>query len=59
MRGEIEKVIARNSVRLSRAYMNSVKREIEKYKKDPKVWAKHYKALKRLMKTRLFKKVKL
>ena len=57
MKGEIQKVLARRSKRLNKAYIKSVEREREKYRKNPQVWGKHHAALKRLMKTELFKKL--
>ena len=58
MRGELQRVIARKSKRLSRAYYQNERRAIKKYNADPKVWKVHIKAFNRLRKTKMYKRHK-
>lgn len=57
MRGELQKVIARNNVRLTKAYLRSVEHSLSKYQTDSKLWKPHLAAIKRVMKTKAFKEL--
>lgn len=55
MKGELIKIIDRESIRLSRAYFENVTRCISKYKSNLKHWRVHLAAMQRLMKTKMFR----
>ena len=55
MRGELQKVRARGSVRLREAYLKHVKSALDKYRKHADVYGDHLKAIRKLMRTKDFK----
>ena len=55
MKGESQKVAARGSIQLNRAYLKNVRRSLLKYRASLKLWKNHFAALKRLMATKAFK----
>ncbi len=52
---ELKAVIARNSTAITKAYFHGVSLSLIKIKKHPKVWADNGKALKRIMRTRIYR----
>lgn len=58
MKGELQKVIARGSLRLNRAYMKNVNRALDRYRANTKLWKPQLVAIGLLMKTKMFKKLK-
>lgn len=52
---ELKAVIARNSRAVTKAYFLSVSLSLAEIKKHPKVWVDNSRALKRVMRTRIYK----
>jgi len=57
MRGELRKVVARDSIRLTRAYLKNMRICVKKYQANRKLWKSHLAAITLLMKTTTFKKL--
>jgi len=58
MRGELHKVLARNSIALNRAYLKTVETTLAKCARDPKLWRAHGLAMNKLMRTKAFKRIR-
>lgn len=57
MKGELQKVIARNSTRLTKAYLKNVQRCLNKYLQNRRLWRHHLAATRRLRRTQTYKKL--
>lgn len=56
-KGELEAIILRGSKLLSRVYLRSIADTWKKINREPKRWKDHIKALRRVMRSKKFKKL--
>lgn len=54
-RAEFHDIVKRKNKHLANAYIRQLKRDVTKFKADPKFWRDHIKALNKLMHTKAFK----